>query len=509
MLAIELEFLTGRYVATDRGNRQSAEWPPHPARLFAAMVAAWGERGADSAEHAALTWVEGLGPPLLRLPPHFAHQTVTAFVPINDSNEQVNKKGKWYQPAAQGVVLGRDRQPRSFPSVSLSEEERTVLFIWPGADARQLLSHREALDRLLANVTYVGHSSSLVRAATHLGPAAATHCPTSPGDMEDELAGMKLRVVGPGRLAALEQAHHLSLAVGRRIEPSPGAFRNYTKAHPTVAEAASGVFERMIVFRRVSGAAIPLHATLKVTTLVRRALMTLSEQPPPEELSGHAVDHSPSQSPHIALAPLAFVGHRYADGGLRGFAVVLPKQIEGGARRKILAALGKLNQLKLGDAGDWRLERMGAEIPIDSLRPGPYIGPAREWATVTPIIFGRFPKKLYGEEAQRMVCEHSRHDRPAGPGARRDRRGISGAGRAAEHTLRHVEHQRQGNRRVVSQRPPPPADAAGRPPATVAGACNALVRPASEWAGHLGRWSLLGHGVLSPDGRLALRRRRR
>ena len=39
MLAIEVTFLTGRYVATAYNTRTESEWPPHPARLFSALAA--------------------------------------------------------------------------------------------------------------------------------------------------------------------------------------------------------------------------------------------------------------------------------------------------------------------------------------------------------------------------------------------------------------------------------------------------------------------------------------
>ena len=40
---IEVNFLTGRYVATFHNDRRQPEWPPHPARLFSALVAAWAD----------------------------------------------------------------------------------------------------------------------------------------------------------------------------------------------------------------------------------------------------------------------------------------------------------------------------------------------------------------------------------------------------------------------------------------------------------------------------------
>jgi CRISPR-associated protein Csb2 len=42
MLALEVEFLTGVSVAATPNRREQPEWPPHPDRLFQALVAAWG-----------------------------------------------------------------------------------------------------------------------------------------------------------------------------------------------------------------------------------------------------------------------------------------------------------------------------------------------------------------------------------------------------------------------------------------------------------------------------------
>lgn len=66
MLAIEVEFLTGRYAATAHNDRGSSEWPPHPARFFSALVAAFHDNDdADQAERAALLWLEQQSAPSL------------------------------------------------------------------------------------------------------------------------------------------------------------------------------------------------------------------------------------------------------------------------------------------------------------------------------------------------------------------------------------------------------------------------------------------------------------
>lgn len=81
------EYLTGYAVATDPGNRERVEWPPHPARVFMAMAAAWFETDEDPAEGEALRWLESLGDPELNLPPRNSvseRSLVTVYVPVND-----------------------------------------------------------------------------------------------------------------------------------------------------------------------------------------------------------------------------------------------------------------------------------------------------------------------------------------------------------------------------------------------------------------------------------------
>ena len=52
MLTIEVEFLLGRYAAADFRDRERPEWPPHPARLFSALVAASHESGLGESARA-------------------------------------------------------------------------------------------------------------------------------------------------------------------------------------------------------------------------------------------------------------------------------------------------------------------------------------------------------------------------------------------------------------------------------------------------------------------------
>ena len=66
MLAIRIDLLAERYTATEFNDRNRAEWPPHPGRLFSALVAAWADEPAPSPdERRAIEWLEGLDPPAI------------------------------------------------------------------------------------------------------------------------------------------------------------------------------------------------------------------------------------------------------------------------------------------------------------------------------------------------------------------------------------------------------------------------------------------------------------
>src|SRR5262249_21665873 len=105
MLALEVEFLLGRYVATNYRDREKAEWPPHPERLFSALVAAANESGLGKSARAALLWLESLTPPCIFADPQPGEPTtVTVYVPVND-------------PAEDFLPQRAERQPRQFPSV--------------------------------------------------------------------------------------------------------------------------------------------------------------------------------------------------------------------------------------------------------------------------------------------------------------------------------------------------------------------------------------------------------
>ena len=83
---IEVNFLTGRFVATFHNDRRHFEWPPHPARLYSALVAARADADEpDQKEREALEWLEAQSAPAIAASEAVPRGVVAHFVPVNDA----------------------------------------------------------------------------------------------------------------------------------------------------------------------------------------------------------------------------------------------------------------------------------------------------------------------------------------------------------------------------------------------------------------------------------------
>ena len=398
MLALEVEYLTGRAVACLSNDRDTAEWPPHPGRLFMALVAAHMERDPGAiAERAALLWLESLMPPEISVTDADLRDVLDVYVPVNDNfgPDKVPKTG--FSPSVikdkvRVLPERRSKQARTFPSVTPLTP--FVFFIWPEVGPEPFAEHRQALEQLAANVTYLGHSSSLVRVAVSENPPRSRYVPSDEGTTI-------LRVPTRGRLDELAACYQAQ----RR--PSAGFFCSYAEVIPSKSEAAS-IFGSLLTFQ-LSGPVLSLPATQRLTSTIREAVMERSEiQPAPEILSGHTLDGAPSQLDHVAYIPLAFVDHRFADGLVRGFAAVIPKSVSPDDRRTVIRALARLDKVWFDASAKWAVTRVDRDEGIESLKAWPYERSSRSWATVTPMVFDQFPKNRPGRDASAIIARACR-----------------------------------------------------------------------------------------------------
>ena len=393
MLAIEVEYLTGRAVATDYGERSEAEWPPHPQRLFSALVAMHAESDVGAEGALALRWLEQQPPPSICVDLHPGkRQSLSFWVPINDET----LSGKGFN--LQHLLDRRTKQERYFPSVLPGDT--CVTFVWPGAEPTP--SERAALAQLVSRLSYLGHSSSMIRACVRADAAAVTLAP-------HELGSFELRVPGPGRFDRLAQVHHLRVH-DETIQPPLGRIQRYVE---TDTQHPRGDFLHAFTLAFDQGKRFGLAQMAGVTDRLRRALLSKLPELQPEVLSGHAADGTPGTQPHLAIVPLAFVGARHASGELKGLALLLPKIADQAICAMLEEALDKIQQLHFGNLGSLDLRRLDdPRLELQSLRFSRYQTLAKSWVSVTPVIFERFPKPKLSAE-QIIVDSLARQNLPA------------------------------------------------------------------------------------------------
>ncbi len=379
MLALRLEFLTGHYVATAYDDRNAPEWPPHPARVYSALVATHhASEDPSPDERDALEWLAALPAPSLHASGASRRDVVPVFVPVNDvavsarldddfaalqeatlaleharravdaatgtarksAERDAAKALKAYdkqqtaferarlaaiQPvkvspalvvaAARVLPEQRPRQPRTFPAVS--PHDPVCWLVWP--EAEPAATQRAALDTLCARVTRLGHSSSLVSA--RLGDL-----PPQPNWIPDEAGRDLLRTTAAGQLRLLEDELARHREEQPRVLPSvPRRYRGPSEAAPRVTPRGT-LGDDWIVFERVSGQALPVRRTPDVTTALRGTLLR-HLQGQPDTLTGHDADRRPTARPHVAFLALPFVGRIESDGVILGAALVLPRDL--------------------------------------------------------------------------------------------------------------------------------------------------------------------------------------
>ena len=407
-MTIALCFLAGRFVATHPADREIAEWPPHPDRVFMALVNAWGTSDQLPDEAEALRWLESLGAPeiVASLESDITRrEVVTCYVPVNDTElpSRFLKKIHSDKQVSEGIGLLPDkrlRQARHFPTITPKTDN--VFLRWPGIEAN---GHSEALARLCHKVTYLGHSSSPVQCWLSTGTDNIQPATLVPA--KNHAGAMRLRVPAVGRFADLEARFTA------KLRPNPSGWAAYAPPRPPQAKipCVETCFDpRLFILRQTSGPSYGLVTTLQLTRALRDTVMScytdIHHTPVPEWICGHAPGGKRSELDHLAFVPLPHVGHECADGHLLGMAIVVPRNVPDEevdrAFRGILFSADESTEplslrLTLGNIGALTLELNDCPSPPVALRPEIWTAdlettPARRWATVTPIVFDRHPK---------------------------------------------------------------------------------------------------------------------
>jgi CRISPR-associated protein Csb2 len=392
VLAIRCQFVNGTYQAAMPGDVGEPEWPPHPARLHAAMIAAgWALGGARFPEDAyeALSWLERLPPPSLSCPIDVSQRTAPdVYVPRNLTSAET-------RDVLSAMRVGRDssrqsgRVSRRFPTSIPGDDP--VWFLWDEADS----THRPAIERLAREVQYLGSSRSPV--CCDLVEDAQVPPTLLPGSGE---VVSSLRVAMPGFTDGLLVSRHVHPAPTFGV-PTP--YRRASEPVPISVPTPSGTFTDLVVRAFDQSFPFTILHTPMIAHAFREAILAHAGDGAPAILHGH------ERNPHVAFLPLANVGHMHASGQIVGVAAAIPGDASDDERTQIIAAVDAVTHLRnLGVAGSWRL-RPARERTLRSLAPSRWIGPARRWQTVTPVILDRHPKSRSDEAFERALYATFEH----------------------------------------------------------------------------------------------------
>lgn len=393
------------YAACAFDDRRAAEWPPHPARLFYAMAAAWGGAGCPDAEKQALEWLERRDPPAVCVPEGAgAGAVVTHYVPGNKHPTNGQR---------------RLCSERTFPETHVPGG--LFQFVWDEDPPARVLG---ALEGLVRRVCWLGHSSSMVvcrvRPGAEPAPGLAKLVPSEAGEH-------RLRVPGEGLLGWLA-AYHKARENGAGREPLAHNMARYGEPRPDGAPepARPATAGDWTVFRFGAGPKAHVSRAAAIADAAKGTLLSHMPAGCPASIkaliAGHAPDGSPVRDAHPLFWPLPFVGSPRADGMVKGVAVCVPDRTPEAetVRLRVNDAAqewdrsGKPLTLPGGRALNARLCNPTDPTLPRALRQGRWSGGprgARSWVTAAPIALHNDPGPLgSADSAARGRAERTARD---------------------------------------------------------------------------------------------------
>lgn len=387
-LLIEITLVSAHYEAAAE-DRTGAEWPPHPARVFCALVAS----ARSVADHDALRWLEDQPAPRVYAAQRALSLRHSAYVVTNSVKKG---GGSQFHPGRNNSLRSRSSAVTPSPRIRL---------VWPEAAPDPALVER--LDEMARRVPYLGRSSGLATLSCHLAdgaePTPGLVCfepsPGEPGEYQ-------LRVPYPGYLDGLiDQYRHdrasweVSRTVGYRQRDDDrndhdGAVDGSVQS--VVPGDNRSAYTDVIVMQfeqfRPDGSLAPLF-----TEALRRSVMSVTPDPLPAALHGHDA----AGRPHVAFLALPDVGYPHSSGRLLGMAVALPELPDDERRAIVRGVLGAKRENDDGRAFHLHVPRLGDVVL--TYRPGlvqPWtLNPTRwrrgsnRWVSVTPVVLDRYPKE--------------------------------------------------------------------------------------------------------------------
>jgi CRISPR-associated protein Csb2 len=463
MLRVTVRFPLGVYHAQSATDFATAEWPPHPVRLIAALTAAAHGR-PDVDVDAALRVVGVLasaGPPSIVAPRAGDPDKVDGLTRV----ARLRGASRWAPRNHELAELrgGKGISPRD-PGRSRAEVHKVgvaigctpIRFEW----CDLVLDDDQAgvLRQLVEDVTVLGTARSpvLVGLDTN-GPPSDPRAAWAPTSAEGGQTVARVRVATARTAADMDAWHARRSSPLRRdgtVAPAPyvppvalgdevaymhGIDAAALPGEPVEAEWWGDIL--IVAVDRNRGEVLPkAPASFAFARAMRKALLdTYGPEGTPEEAP--AILRGRDGEPHAAFVPLSFVGQparhdarpphaargsTFADGRSLGIAVILPHpaRVADVARQRLGVEAGLSRLLGLGtrEAVAVRVPGVGAvwlKLPdtrqlADTLNEARYRRSSTRWSTVTPLVHSRYlPRKSQRALFDQAAAECSNVGLPA------------------------------------------------------------------------------------------------
>ena len=384
MLAISVELLHGTFRGdpdgtANTGRLSRGEWPPSPARLFAALVAADGTRQACRVTNGAeLAWFERLPPPAIHAHARPCHQLLEPRYVVRHKDRGGPDKNTHQEYLGRLGVLNR-------AGVRVAPRDPRVVYSWNVESPPEEIL--DALRRRAARVGYLGASDSpvRVRVTTRTSPAAASSEDTFLPDRRGDLV---IDVPEPGRLQVLDRMYDDWCARGASVSrlQFPALHRGAAYRSPGSVEPVDR--GEVVAWLRL-GAPVSGRRLAAVTALFKEAVLSQHQRifgEPPAVLHGHGFSGSGYEIARYLALP--DVGYRWSRGRIHGLALWLPPDADFVARRRARDAAFAIRQLT-GRSVDVSVAPRDEEARPFAIHPDRWLRQSRAWATAFPAIHER------------------------------------------------------------------------------------------------------------------------
>jgi CRISPR-associated protein Csb2 len=351
VLSFGVEFL-GPVILSNPYRPSEPEWPPAPARIYSALIAAACDHQLGGEVIGALQTMEGTAPSIT-MPSASSLPTHQVAVPTAHT--------------FRGLAL--------MPEPELYPESPVVSYHWSVPTASAGL-----IGQAIRCLSHVGRAESLVIGDVHSGHESPT-----PNLVPDEAGSLMLRVPMKGRYEVLER----DFQRGRHTLQLDPAQRYRATDKVRVATPSSNPWGNLIALRIKP---CDIRSTAHVAQGLRAAVLSVVGDDAHPQIHGHGCPD------HVAWLALPNVGSEHSAGTVIGVAALVPATISPEAEQQLRRAMATLEEIPFRNAH--RAVSLPTK-PMATLQHATWSRASHLWATATPVVL----EHKVGPNASRAIAQ--------------------------------------------------------------------------------------------------------